>query len=208
MNVLFAALMALPGPFQIGPAELPWAAVDHPYTQSLAIHGGTLCSENDLRIRVEGSLPEGVDLTDNGVFTGIPVRTGAYPILVRARNTCGETARRYTLIVTGAPVLVVPQDKIEFSYHRGGQAPAPQLIQVRSTWPGREYGIEKAGVHWLRATPRTGHTPRPGSAVDCDLVEVAADPADLAPGIYQATLRLWTWQGANAPVVQVRLKVE
>ena len=208
MKILLAALLTLPGPFQIGPAELPWAAVDRAYHQALSIRGGIGCSDNDLRVRAEGPLPEGLELTSTGQFTGTPVRTGVYRFLVRAENRCGATARPYTLVVTGAPLLLTPQDPIEFRYRRGGPAPAPQLFQVRSTWPGLEYGIEKAGVPWLRAVPRSGHTPRPGAAVECDLVEVTADPAELAPGEYHAKLRLWTWQGANAPVVTVQLKVE
>jgi hypothetical protein len=208
MNLLFAAMVVLPGPFQILPAELEWAAVDRAYTQALEIRGGVNCAENDVRVRVDGMLPEGVDVTDSGRFTGVPRRTGIYPLLVRVRNTCGESMRRYNLVVTGAPVLVVPQEDIEFHYRKGGPSPGPQLVQVRSTWPGREYGIEKAGVPWLRAEAQSGRTPRNGAAVNCDLVEITADPGDLAAGVYQATLRLWTWQGANAPAIHVRLIVE
>jgi hypothetical protein len=208
MKTLLALLLTTPGPFQIGPAELPWAAVDRSYNQVLTIRGGVLCADNDLRVRAEGALPEGLDLTSSGQFTGIPIRTGVYRFLVRAENVCDASVRPYTLVVTGAPLLLVGQEEIEFHYRRGGPPPPPQRIQVRSTWPGQEYGVEKAGVPWLRAVPRSGRTPRAGAAVECDLVEVVADPADMAAGEYQATLRLWTWQGANAPAVQVRLKVE
>ena len=209
MHALFAALAVFPGPFQIGPAELPWAAVDRPYTQSLTIRGGVHCAGgNDLRLRLDGNLPEGLDLTDSGQFTGTPARTGSYTFRVRASNTCGETARQYTLVVTGAPVLLVGQDRLELTYRRGGPAPEPRLLQVRGTWPGSEYSIEKAGVPWLRAAARDGRIPRLGAAVTCDLVEVTADPAGLAAGVYQATLRLYTRHGANAPAIQIRLKVE
>ncbi len=210
MNALLAAaLVVLPGPFQIGPADLPWAAVDRPYTESLSIRGGVNCANgNDLRIRVDGNLPEGLDLTDSGQFTGTPTRTGSYSFRVRARNACGETTRPYTLVVTGAPVLLVEQDKVELTYHRGGPPPEPRLIQVRGTWPGRQYGIEKAGVPWLHAVARDGRIPRIGTAITCDMVELTADPTDLAAGVYQATLRLYTWHGANSPAIQIRLKVE
>ena len=140
------------------------------------------------------------------------------PFAVRAsivfRGRCNKSAINHFVrkqILTRPPPPEEARrilEKIEFHYKRGGPAPAPQWIQVRSTWPGREYGIQKAGVAWLRAVARSGRTPREGTAVNCDLVELMVDAADLAIGVYQATLRLWTWQGANAPEVQVLLKVE
>jgi len=208
MKMLLATLMALPGPFQIAPRELPWAALDRPYTQSLAVRGGVRCAENDLRVWTEGALPEGLELDVNGQFRGVPVRPGTYPFLVRAENTCGQSAWPYTLVVTGAPVLIVTGNQLEFHYRRGGPAPRPQSIQVRGTWPGLEYTIEKAGVPWLRTLAHAGRTPRPGAPLDCDLVEVMVDPSDLATGDYPATLRLGTWHGANEPEVKVRLKVD
>ena len=207
MVVLFALLAALPGPFQIGPAELPWAAVDRPYTQLLTVRGGVQCDNNDLHVRAEGRLPAGLELTSTGQFTGVPIQTGSYRIVVHAENTCGHSSRPLTLTVTGAPILAISKDAIDLHVRRGGAAPTA-LIQVRSTWPGLEYGIEKSPAPWLRAIPRFARTPRPGSALECDLVEIKAEPSDLASGVYQATLRFSTWQGANAPTVTVRLTVE
>jgi hypothetical protein len=207
MVALLALMAALPGPFQIGPAELPWAAVDRAYTQALTVRGGDRCANNDLHVRAEGSLPAGLELTSTGQFTGVPVQTGTYRIVIQAENICGHSSRPLTLTVTGAPILTTSPDTINLRYRREGTASSAQ-IQVRSTWPGLEYSIEKSAAPWLRAIPRSARTPRPGSALECDLVELKVEASDLAPGVYSATLRFSTWQGANAPVVTVRLTVE
>jgi hypothetical protein len=205
--IAFLALLALPGPYQISPAELPWAVVDRPYSQWLTVRGGVDCSDNNLHVRVEGELPAGLELTGTGQFTGTPTASGTYRLRIHAESICGRSSRTVTLVVTGAPLLRIQTDVVELRYRRGSAPPAAQ-IQIWSTWPGLEYSIEKSAAAWLRAVPRSGHTPRPGSALECDLVEVRAEATDLSPGVYEASLRFSAWQGVNAPVVRVRLRVE
>jgi hypothetical protein len=97
---------------------------------------------------------------------------------------------------------------LEFHYRRGGAAPAIQPVLVDSTWPDLPYYIDRPDVPWLHAVSRTGRTPKHGAAVEADRVEIGVEPGTLAPGRYEARLRFWTWQGANAPTVSVRVDVE
>jgi hypothetical protein len=103
---------------------------------------------------------------------------------------------------------VVPEQTIEFRYRRGGAPPASQIIPVTATWPDLAYQADTHGTAWLRATPRTGRTPRPGAALEFDATGINADPAKLDAGVYEATVTFRAWQCTNTPAVRVRLVVE
>ena len=70
------------------------------------------------------------------------------------------------------------------------------------------YRVDGRACPWVRASPRRGRLPRTGAASEADAVEVSVSPEGLAAGVFETTLTLSTWQGVNAPTVNVRLVVD
>jgi putative Ig domain-containing protein len=189
--------------------ELPWAIIDRPYTPpALNVYGAARCPAGDASFTAEGALPPGLGITALGQITGVPSKIGVYRFVVRAADACGATAKPVSVLVTGAPILVLRGDTLEFHYRRGGAIPAPQALLVNGTWPNRAYYIDWPDAVWLHAIPRAGRTPKLGAALESDRVEISVEPGSLAPGSYEAKLRFWTWQGANVPTARVRLVIE
>jgi hypothetical protein len=190
------------------PAELPWAIVDQPYNpRPLVILGGG-CPAGDARFTAQGELPEGLAITGAGQIEGVPQRTGIYRFAVRVADSCGATVKPVTLVVTGAPILVISTKALEFHYRRGGPLPEPQSMLVTGSWPNLAYRVDGQGTPWVRTAPKTGRIPRPGAAVEADAVEVHVSPEGLAPGAHEMLLTVSAWLAANAPTVRVRLVVE
>src|SRR5205807_609949 len=106
-----------------------------------------------------------------------------YRFLVRVANTCGAALRPMTLVVAGAPILVLQAETLEFRYRRGGPVPAPQALLVNGTWPNRAYYIDQPDAPWLHAVPGSGRIPRLGAGVESDRVEVSGEPNQLAPAV-------------------------
>jgi hypothetical protein len=192
----------------IAPAELSPAVVEEAYAPVVLTAAGNACSPDDVSFRLaSGALPEGLAINGAGQLSGVPKKMGTFQFQVEAATSCGRGLKAYTLVVTGAPVLEVEPREVEL-HVRAGAAPAEQTLMVRSTWPGLTYGIQTSTAPWLRAIPRRGRTPRPGAALAGDIVSVTADTKGLAPGAYTAELHFWSWEGANSPVVRVRLQVD
>jgi hypothetical protein len=211
-TLLFGASLLLPGSgagLDFNGEELPWAIVDQPYTSpSLVLEGAARCPVGDGSFTVQGALPPGLAMTGLGQFTGVPGTIGTYRISVRARDTCGGAVRPVTLVVTGAPILVVQTEALEFRCRRGGARPAPQSVLVSGTWPNTSYYIDRPEAPWLHAAPTSGRIPKTGAAVEADRVEISVEPGQLASGSYEAKLSFWTWRGVNVPTVRVRFVVE
>lgn len=210
--ILFGASLLVPGSglaLDFSAEELPWAIVDQPYTSpSLILEGAARCPAGDGSFTAQGALPPGLAITGLGQFTGVPSRIGTYQIPVRAVNTCGAAVRPVTLVVTGAPILVVQTEALEFRWRRGSARPAPQSVLVSGTWPNTSYYIDRPEAPWLYASPSSGRIPKTGAAVEADRVEISVEPGQLTTGTYESRLSFWTWRGVNVPTVRVRFVVE
>jgi hypothetical protein len=208
----YVFMLLLPGSsfaLDFSAPELPWAVVDQPYSPpSLVTYGAARCPAGDVSFRVEGNLPPGLSMTALGQIAGTPGQIGVYQFLVRAADSCSAVTKPMTIVVTGAPILVVPATTLAFHHRRGGGPPTPQSLLVSSNWPDLPYFIERLDAPWLRAAARSGRTPKPGAAFESDRVEVSVEPGSLAPGTYEGRLRFWTREGSHAPVVAVRLVIE
>jgi Putative Ig domain len=147
-------------------------------------------SRGDTSFTAENALPPGLAMTALGQITGVPGKTGTYRFLVRAADTCSAVVKPMSLVVTGAPMLVLRADSLEFRYRRGDAMPAPHAILVNGTWPGLAYYIDQS-VPWLHAVPRAGRIPKPGDSVESDRVEISVEPSQLAPGVYETKLIFW-----------------
>jgi hypothetical protein len=185
------------------------ALVHRPYAPDpLVALGGARCSSNVVQFQVvSGQLPEGVTLSSGGYFSGTPRKVGTTEVVVRAWNSCGDTARSITLRVDAAPILLLDRDSVEFSYKQGDATPREQTVFVNSTWRDMAYSIDAGGVPWIELRPLRGRTPTEDSPLRGDPVSVSIDPSKLGPGTHRAVIKATAWLTSNEPVLQVKVVV-
>lgn len=99
---------------EIAPASLPSAAFGEAYEQTLTASGG-VAPYGDWRL-VDGALPEGLTLSDQGMIAGAPEAFGSFDFTVTARDSSTgdgpyEATRAFILTVAGppAPEMTPPQ---------------------------------------------------------------------------------------------------
>ena len=182
--------------------ELPWAVIDKPYAPPvLEVRSSGACPLGGVGYSIVGGLlPPGVQLSRLGYFVGSPLRTDVFPFAIRVSNGCNWTARRFTLTVTGAPVITVLPQRLVFD------GAGEKLLRISATWPRLSYAANTS-VEWVKVSPTQGFTPRESSALAEDRVTVAVDPGALKPGHYSATITISAWQALEAPTVPVELDV-
>lgn len=149
---------------------------------------------------VGGVPPPGIQLSRLGYFTGSPLRTGVFPFAIRVSNGCSWTAKRFTLTVTGAPVITVSPVRLAFD------GAGEKTLHVSATWPKLFYAVNTS-AEWVKVSPAHGFTPRESSAMLGDQLTVAVDPGVLKPGRYSATITISAWQALESPTVIVELEV-
>lgn len=214
-SVLFALLVLLhPVPFptteiEFVTQELPWAIVEKGYEAvPLEVRVSGSCPLGGVGYAVvSGALPAGIQLSRLGYFSGTPLHTGEFMFTVRASDGCGWTGKRFTLVVTGAPILTVTPTTLSFAC-KAGETPAEQQVRVSATWPRLPYRLIVANAAWLTATPEHGATPRQGSAMAQDIVHLAVSTVGLKPGRYTASITVASWQVLQPVLVNVDLKVD
>lgn len=182
--------------------ELPWAIADKPYSPPpLEVRSSGKCPLGGIGFAVAGgSLPPGLALSRLGYFSGTPTRTGDFGFGIRVSNGCTWTVARFTLTVTGAPVITASPTKLRF------EGAGEKMLHVSATWPLLHYGATSS-ADWLKVTPVHGFTPRPSSALTGDDVVIAVDPSSLKPGHYSARITFAAWQALEAASVVVELDV-
>jgi len=181
--------------------ELPWAIADKPYSPPpLAIRASGRCPSGGIGFSVVGGeVPPGLELSKLGYFSGTPLRTGEFGFGIRASNGCTWAAKRFTLTVTGAPVLTVSPEKLRFD------GAGEKHIQVSATWPKLSYSVTSS-ADWLKVSPVHGFTPRASSALSGDDVDLASlKLTALNPGHYAAWITFAAWQVLDPATVVVDL---
>ena len=213
MKILILVLFGLSVPSRTHAAdiefvtqELPWAVVDKPYSPPpLETRSSGACPLGGVGYAVvSGVLPPGIQFSRLGVISGTPRRTGSWEIAVRVSNGCTWTARHYVLVVTGAPVLSVTPAVLAVQ-GKVVEGRGVQPLRVSATWPMLPYTVASS-AEWLAATPERGFTPRQGSALDADFVQVRTNPGGLPPGRHTAKLTFSAWQAAPV-VVEVQVVI-
>ncbi len=211
----FAWLLALAaGPLlraqavQFRTTELPWAIAGAGYSAAIetAADGNCLTGNGIALSLAQGELPRGLALRGENL-TGVPAAIGTYRFAIRAASRCGAAVREFELVVTGRPILRVVPEELVFEYRAGAAAPKQLDVLVASTWPRLPYTVSTGKIPWLEYYQTIGATPDLGSPFSADRIAVRVNPDKLSPGLYHATLTISTWQGANAPVIPVTLKV-
>ncbi|MGI8991359.1 MAG: BACON domain-containing protein [Bryobacteraceae bacterium] len=109
-----------------------------------------------------------------------------------------------SLVVTAAPTLTISQNNVQFYYQTGQANPAQTVINLASTSTPLGYSVTSAttsgGAGWLVVGQTGGTTP--------SSLTIGANPAGLAPGVYNGTVTVAT-AGSSAPaqVINVSLTV-
>ena len=206
--VLFALLVPSTTEIEFVTLDLPWAIAEKGYeAPPLEVRVSGSCPHGGVGYAVvSGALPPGMQLSRLGYFSGTPLHTGEFPFTVRASDGCGWAGKKFTLVVTGAPVIKVTPLRVSFVC-KAGETPVEQEVQVSATWPRLAYRLTISNVGWLTATPEHGTTPRQGSAMADDIVHLRIDSVGLKPGHYSATIAVTSWQVLQAAVVEVELTV-
>jgi len=132
-------------------------------------------------------------LTLSGTYTVIVsdhyrFKTGAYTLVWQmATGPCQPASYSFT----ASPTALV------FSASAGSALPAPQQLELRSTFPGLPWQAivrTRTGGSWLTASPSFGQMPA--------ALLIYADPTGLAAGSYEGTIEI-TATGATPPSVTI-----
>ena len=136
--------------------DLPWAVIDRPYSLGpLQVRSSGSCPLGGVGYAVVGGvLPPGVEMSKLGYFSGSPERTGVFGFAIRVSDGCTWVARRFTLTVTGAPVITISPQRLAFT------GPGEKTVRVSASWPRLPYGVSTDAA-WIRILPAHGFTPRP-----------------------------------------------
>ena len=82
-------------------------------------------------------------------------------------------------ILATPPTIAVAPTALAFAANSGGATTAPQNLSLTGSIPGLNFSVS-ADSNWLTITPSNDRTPR--------LLQVTADPSNLQPGTYTATI--------------------
>lgn len=149
-----------------------------------------------------GSTPGTISVSVNGAGLSQGTYRGTVTIVAVGAANSPQTIP-VTLTITAAQTMAANPTSLSFSFQQGGSAPPAQKITVTSTGGSLNFSVSvstTSGGNWLSASPTSGAT----SAE----VTVSVNPAGLAPGTYNGTVRLESAAASNSPVtVQVTLTV-
>lgn len=189
---------------------LPDALLNRPYAPEPAWErAGTRCAMPIPVTRVvAGELPAGLGVSGRGAIQGTPTEPGLFRFTVELSDGCSRRLEQRQLRVMPAPILSVEAESLEFHCPQGAPAFSGGIVRVSGSAPGRAYSVDILDGAWLEATMREGVLPGEGASLESDTLRLSINPSKLAPGSYSARLRLSTWQGANAPELFFRLRVD
>jgi hypothetical protein len=160
---------------------------------------------------VDGALPPGVELSPRGTFDGVPTTPGTFEFTVEISDGCSARRQQRRLRVVPAPILLAEAESLEFHCPQGALPFSGGLVRVSGSAPGHPYSVDLVFPEdkpWLAASLREGRIPTESSAFDADTLSLTINASKLAPGLYSARLRVSAWQGANAPELLFRLRVD
>jgi uncharacterized protein (TIGR03437 family) len=110
-------------------------------------------------------------------------------------------ANRIREVLATPPPISVSPSQIGFSAKAGGARTPPQKLTIASPVSGLNFSVAiSSGADWLVVNAPAGNTPK--------LINIRADPSNLSPGTYQATLTITSRLAAPAnTTVTVTLQV-
>lgn len=108
--------------------SLPNGTVGTAYNQTLIADGTAPIT---WRI-TDGSLPDGLSLSEDGVLSGTPTAADTYNFTVTATNDAGSDSKEFTLTIGVAPVYSITAEplKLDFGTLTEGYTPASQTVTI------------------------------------------------------------------------------
>lgn len=190
--------------------SLPDALLNRPYVPEARWERvSTRCAMPVPATRViGGSLPPGLQVSGRGEVEGVPTEPGDFTFAVEVSDGCARRVEQRRIRVMPAPILLAEAETLEYHCVHGAPPFSGGIVRVSGSAPGRAYSVEILEGHWLRAAMRDGVLPAEGLALEADTLRLTVDPTKLSPGAYSARLRVSTWQGANTPELEFKLRVD
>ena len=208
LGALFGATALASDSIDIRTDELPRAIVGLPYRAAIRVDLDGRCPIGGVHVSVgKGALPRGLRI-DYGWIAGTPEEIGVFDFQLRAEDSCASVVKSLRLMVTGRPILDVYPTALTIRLAAGGGRLSTESFLVSSTWRNLAYMISEPRAPWLSIKPATGATPPEGSPLSGDRVTLRVDASKLDPGVYHEKIAVYTWDGANAPEVELSLVVE
>jgi uncharacterized protein (TIGR03437 family) len=126
---------------------------------------------------------------DGGLATSAVVN--ALGLLVPAGGglLIGDNSNRIRKVLPAPPRSAATPSQLRLEASSNGAIPPVQTVTFSSEAPGLAFSA-RAGASWLRVSPAAGAAPR--------LIEVTADPTNLAPGTYTSAVVVEAPNGAPA----------
>jgi uncharacterized protein (TIGR03437 family) len=149
------------------------------------------------QIATNGSLAVSVTVNPNGLAAG--TYTGHLTLITPGGSPTQQDIP-VTLVISNAPLLVVPNATLNFVVQLGTNAPAAQAVNIAATSGSLSYAVtQSANSAWL-SVPNAGNTTAP--------LSVSVNPAGLTPGTYTATVYVTSAApGSAAQSIPVVMKV-
>jgi uncharacterized protein (TIGR03437 family) len=121
------------------------------------------------------------DIGDGGAAAAAEVTPVSLAIDQSGNLFISESEERVRKVLAQPPPFDLSAETLRFAASAGGAPAPPQVILAKSTITGVAFTVESRGAQgWLKVDPVAGATPRQ--------IQVFADPGDLPPGDYQATM--------------------
>ena len=111
----------IPGPPIIKTEKLPNGRAEEVYNQTLKAKG-----IKPITWSLEsGDFPEGLEISETGIISGIPLEDGTYIFTVKATNEAGDDTKELTIIIAPAPIIApvittqsLPNGVVENEYNQ------------------------------------------------------------------------------------------
>ena len=155
---------------------LPQATQGAPYNLRFSASGGTAPYTFSIS---HGSAPQGLTLSSAGLLSGTPAAAGSFLMTIHVADSGGNALDRDVALPVALPSLTLGVKALSFTYTQGGLAPAPQVLNLKSTGSTLPFTVSST-ASWLVAAPGSGTTPA--------TVNVSISTQGLTPGAYQGTL--------------------
>lgn len=123
-------------PLAVSTAGLPGGQLDLLYSQPLAATGG---GGGNVWTLAAGALPQGIELTPDGLISGMPLVIGTSNFTVRVTDNQGATATRALSIVVTAPLRIL-NSTLPAGY-KGVVYPATPLAAAGGSGTGYTYAL-------------------------------------------------------------------
>jgi hypothetical protein len=145
------------GPLSIHGCPLPEAGAGEPYSVALNALGGSA----PYFFTVAGSLPDGLELSTDGVLRGSTSQSGAFAFTVLVREASGQTASQACSLAVARPLLRIasacplPDGRLGEAYStqvRASGGAAPYRFEFGGFLPD---GLDGSSDGSIRGTPRT-----------------------------------------------------